>query len=262
MPLLGKQPNIINHMKSIVDKWLPDRRPEAIVVFSAHWDTEPAVKITASERPSMLYDYYGFPTESYKYEYPAPGAPRLAARIKDLLRDEGMDAELDHERGFDHGVFVPLMIMYPDASIPVVCVSLHGSLSAELNMKIGVALRSLPDDGVLILGSGYTFHNLQSFFHPTDASIRASVSFNDWLKDTILCSTTHAEMVEKLKHWDRAPGARACHPREEHLLPLLVVAAAGGETAKPQLIYENETASSEGKDSLEYHAVSAYMFRA
>jgi aromatic ring-opening dioxygenase catalytic subunit (LigB family) len=148
MPLLGKQQNLVKHMKDLVKNYLPPEKPKAIVVFSAHWESDP-VKITSSSNPKMLYDYYGFPPESYEYEYPAPGSTELAQRIHGLLTTQGIDSELDNERGFDHGVFVPLMIMYPDADIPVVCVSLHSSLAPEINIGIGQALKPLRDDGIL-----------------------------------------------------------------------------------------------------------------
>jgi len=250
MPLLGLQPGLVKHMKEVRSKWLPDEPPNSIVVLSAHWESDP-VRITASPKPSMLYDYYNFPPETYEYQYPAPGSPSLAAKIKNLLTARGVDSELDQERGFDHGVFIPLMLMYPEADIPVVCVSLHKSLSADTNIQIGQALEPLRDEGVLILGSGYTFHNLPAFFNPTPESLKASMEFNQWLKETIMegGETT----VEKLKEWDTAPGARIAHPREEHLLPLLMTVAAGGSTATPKLIYNVEASKGE-------HAVSSYLF--
>jgi len=256
MPLLGKQPQIVKHMKSIVNEWLPrDHPPKAIVVLSAHWDDERTIKISASEKPTMLFDYYGFPPESYEYNYPAPGSPELASRIQHLLMSsQELKSELDYERGLDHGVFIPLMVMYPKADIPVVCISLDGSLSAEINMKIGSALQSLPDEEILILGSGYTFHNLRHFFHPSKASIQTSVDFDNWLKKTILSSPSHESMLMEMQRWEEAPGARDCHPREEHLLPLFMVAAAGGASSTPQLISEQGGAGTE-------HATSAYIFK-
>ena len=141
-------------MKETVTKWLPSERPKAIVVVSAHWETEP-IQITSSPNPSMYFDYYGFPPETYEYQYPAPGHPELAHQIQELIQDKaGMEAQLNESRGFDHGVFIPLMIMYPKADIPVVCVSLHKSLSAETHWNLGRALSPLRDQGMLILGSG------------------------------------------------------------------------------------------------------------
>jgi 4,5-DOPA dioxygenase extradiol len=249
MPLLKRQPNLVTHMKEVSSRWLT-QKPAAIVVFSAHWESDP-IRITSSPHPTMLYDYHGFPPESYKYQYPAPGSPALAQKIQSLLQITGLSAELDDQRGFDHGVFVPLMIMYPDADIPVVAVSLHSSLSAETNMLISRALAPLRDENILLLGSGYTYHNMQGFFHPSSASYQASSSFNDWLKQTLLTDDP-TERLAALQQWDRAPGARASHPREEHLLPLLMVAASAPAEAS-QLIFETSAGNGE-------HAVSSYLF--
>lgn len=248
MPLLGAQPELTQHMKELSSELLP-KRPRSIVVFSAHWE-EQTVKITSHERPHLYFDYHGFPKETYEYKYPAPGSPELAKRIQSLLEGEGIKSDLDEKRGFDHGVFVPLMLMYPEADIPVVCVSLHGSLDGGINMRIGKALEHLRNDGILILGSGYTFHNMQAFFNPTYKTTNASVEFNDWLKDTIL---NREDTLDRLRGWETAPGARIVHPREEHLIPLLMTAAAGGIDAKSTLIFES-------KATKETHAVSGYMF--
>jgi hypothetical protein len=112
MPLLGRQPELVEHMKEVCIKWLPKEKPDAIVVLSAHWESDP-VKIVSSSKPSMIYDYNGFPPETYEYNYPAPGSPPLASKIKSLLEGSGLKSELDDQRGFDHGVFIPLIIMYP-----------------------------------------------------------------------------------------------------------------------------------------------------
>lgn len=253
LPLLGRDPATVRHMKEAVSKWLPKERPKSIVVVSAHWESNP-IKITSAPKPSMYFDYYGFPPESYEYSYPAPGNPDLANKIQSLLQDKGLPSELDAQRGFDHGVFIPLMMMYPEADIPVVCVSLHASLSAQVNWELGTALSPLRDEGILILGSGFTFHNMDAFFHPSPETKKASTDFNEWLKDSMLnASLDHTERRQKLLKWDTAPGARLCHPREEHLLPLFVTAAAGGPMSKPTLIYDVSASTSD-------HAISSYMF--
>lgn len=250
LPLLGRQPELVAHMKEVRAKWLPKEKPDAIVVLSAHWESDP-IKILASSKPSMLYDYSGFSPETYRYEYPAPGSPALANKIQSLLKESGLTSELNYERGFDHGMFVPLMIMYPEADIPVVEVSLHSSLSAKINMQIGQALGPLRNENILLLGSGYTFHNLQSFFHPSEQSLQASTDFNNWLKDTM----TGSDCLVRLKAWDQAPGARISHPREEHLMPLLMIAAAAAsdEDATPKIIYDTKGGNGQ-------HAVSSYLF--
>jgi 4,5-DOPA dioxygenase extradiol len=259
LPLLGRQPALVQNMKDIRQSFLPEEDPKAIVVLSAHWESDP-IQITSSHHPKMYYDYHGFPAETYEYDYPAPGSPDLAERIQNLLGGLDLKSELDHSRGFDHGVFIPLMIMYPEATIPVVCVSMHASLDATVNMKIGSALASLRDEGILIMGSGYSFHNMQSFFNPSQKTVQASVDFNQWLKDTILGEDS--DYLQKLKTWDTAPGARLCHPREEHLVPLFMVAAAAGDDARPILIYDTTTI--EGDDPLKQfseHAVTGYLFQ-
>ena len=251
MPLLGQQPELVRHMKEVVTKYLPDK-PTSIVVLSAHWESN-TVSITSSAHPSMIYDYGGFPHETYKYQYPAPGSPELARKIQKLLEKQGVESNLDDTRGFDHGVFVPLMIMYPEARIPVVCVSLDASLSASKNMKVGSALQSLREEGVLILGSGYSFHNMGAFFSPSEYFRKASIQFNNWLKDTIAGSRDIDAKEAKLTAWEKAPGARVCHPREEHLLPLFMTAAAAGWDSQAEIIYDTS-------DKIGGYAVSGYLF--
>jgi 4,5-DOPA dioxygenase extradiol len=253
MPLLGQQPEVVSQLKQVTTKWLKGAKPDAIVVFSAHWESDP-IQITSSIKPTMLYDYSGFPPETYKYQYPAPGSPVLAQKIQNLLLANGLKSELNATRGYDHGVFIPLMVMYPNADIPVVAVSLHKSLSAEINIQIGKALAPLRKENILLLGSGYTFHNMQSFFSPSSATYAASSAFNTWLKETIVGNSS-VDRLLKLQNWDKAPSARECHPREEHLLPLLIVAAtASPETDIPPEIME-ETKSGNGN-----HETSSFYF--
>ncbi|KAG7363449.1 aromatic ring-opening dioxygenase [Nitzschia inconspicua] len=272
LPIMGRQPDLVKNMKNVVANLLPRQPPSAIVILSAHWESDP-VSITSSPKPSLLFDYSGFPRETYEYEYPAPGNPNLAQRIQDLLSDQGISSRLDDERGFDHGVFVPLMIMYPSAEIPVVQISLDASLDSRKNMEIGRALTPLRDDDILILGSGYSFHNMGAFFQPSERTIQGSIDFNEWLKGTILPNglenweamtpeqriKQYDQCMEAFENWELAPGARISHPREEHLLPLFMVAAAGGKAAKPRLIYDSTTSSSRDFGSSE-HAVTGYLF--
>lgn len=256
LPLLGRQPHLAHHMQEVV-KLLPSK-PTSIVVLSAHWEASP-VEITTSNGPQkLLFDYGGFPPETYKYEYPAPGNPELSLRIRDLLQGEGIVSTLEQTRGLDHGVFVPLKIMYPDADIPVVSVSLAASLDPLENIKIGHALAPLRDDGILILGSGYTFHNMRSFFNPTDDSFQASEDFNTWLKET-LASSSAATMKDRLLHWTKAPGARKSHPREEHLIPLFMVAAAA-DFVPAQVVYDTTHKDKDNHDQIGDHAVTGYLF--
>lgn len=198
-------------------------KPAAIVVISAHWE-EPKPTITAGANPSLIYDYYGFPRESYEIQYPAPGEPALAHKIHDLLAEDGIEAVLDEQRGLDHGVFVPLKIMYPDADIPCVQLSLVRGLRPDVHIRTGKALSGLTDDPVLVLGSGFSFHNMSAFFSPSTSEVRAmNEAFEQWLIET--CTSRafgEDERERRLVDWTSAPAARFCHPREEHLMPLHV----------------------------------------
>ncbi|TAK61697.1 class III extradiol ring-cleavage dioxygenase, partial [Methylobacter sp.] len=184
--------------------------------------------------------YYGFPKESYEIEYPAPGAPELANKIFNLLENAGIEAKLDDQRGFDHGLFVPLKIMYPDVNIPCVQLSLVNSLQPEVHIRIGKALTDLRKDNILVIGSGFSFHNLKEFFTPsTQKSQAMNESFEQWLIDT--CSNsqlTEEEREQRLINWDKAPAARYCHPREDHLLPLHVCYGVAGTAAKKVFEFE------------------------
>ncbi len=213
----------------------PDRigRPAAIVVVSAHWECARPT-LTAGPAPSLIYDYGGFPAETYTLEYPAPGDPDLAGRVAGMLGDAGFDPVLDADRGFDHGMFIPLLLMYPDASIPVIQLSMLRSLDPAAHIEMGAALAPLVHDDVLILGSGFTFHNMNAFgpTHPVTGGDPENEAFEEWLGDT--CTNpdlTEAERTTRLVDWAEAPGARWCHPREEHLLPLHVCYGAGGGPA-------------------------------
>jgi 4,5-DOPA dioxygenase extradiol len=235
MPLLGMQPDIAQHLTAVRQKWLPpDVLPSAIVVVSAHWESDP-IRIIASAQPSMIYDYYGFPPKAYELKYPAPGSPILANKIHTLLSNANIPSVLDTQRGYDHGVYVPLMLMYPEAEIPVVEVSLHADLTPQSNLRLGAALRSLRDENVLLVGSGYSFHNMSAFMRPSADASLAARAFNDWLKESMLMGDSRSA---KLLAWETAPSARFCHPREEHLAPLFVVAGAVGDDAKAVLIFD------------------------
>jgi len=198
-------------------------KPDAIIVISAHWE-EAEIAITASPAPPLLFDYYGFPPETYEYQYPAPGHPQLAARVQDLLGKAGIESRLDVERGFDHGVFVPLLLMYPGADIPCIQISLSSSLDAALHVRIGKALAALKKENLLVLGSGFSFHNIPVMTSQSGEGIEArNQAFEDWLVETCAeKSLSEAEREQRLVNWQEAPCARYCHPREEHLLPLQV----------------------------------------
>lgn len=208
-------------------------RPAAIVLVSAHWECDRPT-VTSGPAPGLIYDYGGFPGEMYRLEYPAPGSPDLANTVAGLLADGGFEPELDPDRGFDHGMFVPLLLMYPDASIPVVQLSVLRSLDPGAHLRMGAAIASVVDNDVLVVGSGFTFHNMNAFgpTHSVTESDPENEAFEAWLRDTCTnADLSEAERSQRLTDWADAPGARWCHPREEHLLPLHVCYGAGGGPA-------------------------------
>lgn len=205
---------------------LPAERPRALLVISAHWEAS-VPTVSSSAAPPMLYDYYGFPPESYTIQWPAPGAPELAARVRELVGAAGFPTAADPARGYDHGTFVPLKLTYPQADVPVVQLSLVKGLDPAQHLALGRALQPLRDEGVFIVGSGMSYHDLRSFF--SGRGKVAAEAFDAWLRTA--ATLPQAEREAALVAWTQAPSARAAHPREEHLLPLMVVAgAAGGDT--------------------------------
>jgi 4,5-DOPA dioxygenase extradiol len=221
MPILGdpQHKELVNSLRSLPLKL---QQPDYIVVCSAHWET-PKISITSAANPELLYDYFGFPDDSYQLKYPCPGAPELASHIADVLSQHGMEVELNEQRGLDHGVFIPLMLMYPNADIPVLQISLCQSLDPSVHIQLGKALSSLSTNNILFIGSGFSFHNMSGFFSSDERMLNANTQFEDWLTNT-LCSEklTVEDREARLLQWSAAPGARLCHPREEHLLPLHV----------------------------------------
>jgi len=203
------------------------QRPWQILVISAHWETA-VPTVGASPRHTLLYDYYGFPEHTYRLQYPAGGSPQLAQRVRDLLRDAGISSVADMQRGLDHGVFIPFMLAFPDADLPIVPLSLQAGLDARSHLAIGRALAPLRDEGVLIVGSGMSYHNLGSFFGADPRDQMAARQFHDWL-DQQVAHAAPQQRAQALESWQKAPGALACHPRAEHLLPLMVVAGAGAD---------------------------------
>jgi aromatic ring-opening dioxygenase catalytic subunit (LigB family) len=208
-------------------------QPRAILVVSGHWET-PGFMLTANPKPSLLFDYYGFPPHTYQLRYDAPGAPDLALRAAQLLREAGFSAGLDAQRGLDHGVFVPLKMIYPQAQLPVVELSLDRSLDASLQLAVGRALAPLRDEGVLLLCAGMSFHNLRAL-GDARATLPAQ-QFDTWLGHA--ASLPGTERADMLEHWQDAPAARFCHPRPEHLLPLMV--AAGASESPGQRIFNEQ----------------------
>jgi aromatic ring-opening dioxygenase catalytic subunit (LigB family) len=203
---------------------VPPRPPRALLVVSAHWEEQVPTVMTA-ERPPILYDYYGFPPESYTITWPAPGAPDLATRVRGLLNAAGIPNAADAARGYDHGTFIPLKLTYPTADVPAIQLSLKQGLDPAEHLALGRALIPLRDEGIFIIGSGMTFHNLRAFRDPRAAPV--AETFDAWLRDAM---TLDAESRNRrLEQWTSAPAARSAHPREEHLIPLMVASGAAGE---------------------------------
>jgi len=231
LPLLGDpgHRSMIAFMRQLPEK-LP--RPGAILVISAHWE-EPVPTLLGGANPPMFYDYYGFPESAYEIRYPAKGNPSLAARISEILESQGITTNINKTRGFDHGLFIPLSMMYPQADIPALQLSLRQGLSPDFHISLGKALGSLKSDNLLVIGSGFSFHNMSSFFHyDPDMVNPRNNAFQDWLIDVITSDIDQAERESLLADWENAPYARFCHPREEHLLPLHFCAGLASQRGK------------------------------
>lgn len=204
---------------------LPER-PKAVLVISGHWEAD-SFAVMGAAKPPMVYDYYGFPRETYSIVYPAPGAPNLAARTRDLLTAAGLPARIDLTQGFDHGTFAPLYIMYPAADVPVFQVSLRKGYSPAEHFAMGRALAPLRDEGVMIVGSGLSYHNLRLFGPQARVP---SEAFDAWLGQTMAAAPE--ARTEALLDWESAPYARVCHAQEDHFVPLFAaLGAAEGEAA-------------------------------
>lgn len=202
-------------------------RPSAIVLVSGHW-LEPQFSVTGGAQPGLIYDYRGFPAHTYELRYPAPGSPELASRITRLLGQAGIGHAQDAQRGFDHGMFIPLKVMFPKADIPVVQLSLRHDLDPLAHLEAGRALAPLRDEGVLIIGSGMSFHNMRGYGDARFSPI--SDEFDAWLTDAVESEPTQRDAL--LEQWEQAPQARLCHPPggEEHLIPLMVAAGAAADS--------------------------------
>ncbi len=205
---------------------LPEK-PRAVLVISGHWE-EDVPTVQAAEQHSLFFDYYNFPPHTYQLTYPAAGDPALAGRVRELLAAGGFESAVEEERGLDHGVFVPFKLVFPDADIPVVQLSMIKGWDPEQHIALGRALAPLRDEGVLIVGSGMSFHNLRIIFTPHPEIDAVAAEFDRWLART-MCDADIARRDEAIAHWEEAPGARLAHPREEHLVPAFVAAGAGGE---------------------------------
>lgn len=209
--------------------------PRAILSVSGHWEG-PGFIAQSGAKPPMLYDYYGFPAHTYEVQYPAPGAPDVAERIHTLMAQAGLPTGLDAERGFDHGTFSPLAVMYPEAQVPVLQLSLHANYDPALHVAAGRALRPLRDEGVLILGSGLSFHNLRM---RGPQARQPSKAFDAWLHAT-LEGLPASQRTAQLLQWEQAPAARIAHPQEDHLLPLMVALGAAEDEAAHTVYHDHD----------------------
>lgn len=214
------------------------QKPDAIVVFSAHWECH-KVTVNSGAKPSLIYDYYNFPPHTYELSYPAAGHPQLAGEIENLLDAADIDCDLDPAHGFDHGVFIPFLLIYPRADIPIVQVSLKAGLDPGEHLAIGAALAPLRQKNILLVGSGFSYHNMEGMMGGVNqpGPIPASAEFDQWLTNT--CTLPPEQRTQALGQWQQAPRARTAHPREEHLLPLMVAAGAA-TTDSGQHIYRDQ----------------------
>ena len=199
-------------------------KPKAILVVSGHWETD-GFALTGAERPELIYDYHNFPPHTYQLRYDVPGSPALAARAAALLKDAGIPSSVDAKRGLDHGVFVPLKVAFPDADIPLIEMSVERGLNPALHVAAGRALAPLRKEGVLILGSGMSFHNMRVRGPQATAP---SERFDAALTDAVTDPDPRARDA-RLADWRAMPEAEFSHPREEHLIPLMVAAGAGAD---------------------------------
>ncbi len=213
-------------------------RPKAILVASAHWEND-APQLQSVAEPETIYDFFGFPKPLYEITYPAPGAPGLAERAADLLSAAGLAATLDPNRGLDHGAWVPLHLMYPEADVPVTQLSLQTALGPAHHLRLGEALQPLRDEGVLIIGSGGLTHNLGEFRNhgPGAAAPDWVADFADWMAQAL----AEDRRDDLLNYRSLAPHGVRNHPSEEHFLPLFVALGAGGAGARAERLHASTT---------------------
>lgn len=213
-------------------------RPEAILVVSAHWDTA-APRVGSTARPRTIHDFHGFPEALYRLDYPAPGAPQLASRVQGLLAESGIAAALDPQRGLDHGAWVPLRLMYPDAAIPVTQLSLQSRIGPAHHYRLGRALSALRHEGVLVMGSGSLTHNLAEIGSPAAHGSRASYvpAFREWVQTALAAG----DLERLFDYRERAPHAVRAHPTEEHLLPLFAALGAAGAQHRVRHVHAGVT---------------------
>ncbi len=213
-------------------------RPKAIIVFSAHFDNPQDIVISSARSPKTIHDFYGFPDALYALHYHAPGSPELAEQVAQLFKQQGITPILDSEQGWDHGVWIPLRLIYPQADIPIVTISINSRLGATANYRYGQIVSELREQGVLIIGSGGISHNLREIFNPSQsAESRARVqSFTHWVKNKLLSGDIKA----LLNYLNEAPEVLFNHPTQEHFLPLLAALGSSDLSAVKQIHEDSE----------------------
>ena len=222
--------------------------PRAVLIVSGHWEAD-SFLLSSAAQPPMVYDYYGFPEHTYRIRYDAPGAPALAETVRDILSGGGLRSSLDPARGFDHGTFSLMQTMYPESDMPLLQLSLRADYDPEVHLKAGELLAPLREEGVLIVGSGLSYHDLRGLMSGTGA--KASAAFDHWLNETLV-EVSPVERRARLLRWQVAPSARAAHPREDHLLPLMLAVGAAGEDAGARIFHQ--------RDFMGAITVSSYRF--
>jgi aromatic ring-opening dioxygenase catalytic subunit (LigB family) len=227
-------------------------KPKYIVVISAHWE-EDEFTVQTTPEPELYYDYYNFPPHTYQLNWPARNDDSIAARVISAIADAGLPVRTEAVRGYDHGVFIPLLVAYPDIDVPVLQVSMKKGYSPEAHFKLGQALAPLRSEGALMIGSGMSYHNLRAFFHPLPGGRNASHEFDDWLQGLLKLESN--DRLLALSDWAKAPGARAAHPREDHLVPLMVIAGTAGNDVGRTTYHEDSV----GRTGI---AISAFQFDA
>ena len=227
-------------------------KPRAVLMISGHWEA-PAFTVTASAKPPMVFDYGGFPAHTYRISYPAPGDPLLAQRVRELIAAAGLPSAIDAVRGFDHGAFTTMFPMYPEADVPMVQLSMHHGYDPEAHLALGRALAPLRDEGILIVGSGLSYHNLRAF---GPAAKGASGQFDAWLQNALL-NAEPLRRSELLRHWSDAPAARQAHPQEDHLIPLMVAVGAAETEAATCIYHEPDFMNGVTASSFRFGALPA-----
>lgn len=210
-------------------------KPRAALMVSGHWEAS-EFTVMASPHPPMIYDYFGFPAHTYHVQYNAPGSPELANRVKTLLEAAGIETRLDARRGFDHGCFALMVVMYPEANVPVIQLSLRQNYDPHTHLALGRAIAPLRDEGVLIIGSGLSYHTLREFGAQAKET---SEAFDAWLQETLEDSSPETR-TQRLLQWEQALSARRAHPQEDHLIPLMVAVGAAEREAAVCVYHEQD----------------------